>query len=347
MANYDQCPFYVDLVQSQCGCVDSASSSGFSRWPIFKGIFRMNEETGMPVAEDALIEQSRNFTRPLYSPIWQHAGGSLRSNPVLFNQLSDPVRAETLAAAFRSQRPAMSKTYPRSSSFYQNIGGNDNNPGTIMYFPVSELDNRGMLSGETANGPYFEQAVRVMAKTCCEAEGCKNYNSLFQAVRNSVLQQYNTLPPAESLASSAVKTAIDVSASIIVVFSETGNTARLVSKYRPGRAIVMLTNSGRVARQANGVYSAVHAYKVGALDDHSEELLSEVGQEAVQAGIAAVGDLMVAVHGTIHGPGMNNQVRVSMISNLTSVETASGTTISRFQSFVAAQSLDEMDKAAA
>jgi pyruvate kinase len=33
-----------------------------------------------------------------------------------------------------------------------------------------------MLSGETANGPYFEQAVTVMARTCCEAECSRNYN---------------------------------------------------------------------------------------------------------------------------------------------------------------------------
>lgn len=33
-----------------------------------------------------------------------------------------------------------------------------------------------MLSGETANGPYFEQAVIVMARTCCEAECSRNYN---------------------------------------------------------------------------------------------------------------------------------------------------------------------------
>lgn len=33
-----------------------------------------------------------------------------------------------------------------------------------------------MLSGETANGPYYEAAVKVMARTCCEAEQSRNYN---------------------------------------------------------------------------------------------------------------------------------------------------------------------------
>ena len=35
-----------------------------------------------------------------------------------------------------------------------------------------------------ANGPYFESAVRVMARTCCEAEQSRNYNLL---VRRMVL----------------------------------------------------------------------------------------------------------------------------------------------------------------
>ena len=43
-----------------------------------------------------------------------------------------------------------------------------------------------MLSGETANGPYFEQAVTVMARTCCEAECSRNYN-LYVSLREGVL----------------------------------------------------------------------------------------------------------------------------------------------------------------
>lgn len=38
-----------------------------------------------------------------------------------------------------------------------------------------------MLSGETANGPYFEQAVRVMGRCVCEAEQSRNYNLLVRA----------------------------------------------------------------------------------------------------------------------------------------------------------------------
>lgn len=67
-----------------------------------------------------------------------------------------------------------------------------------------------------------------------EAETSRNYNSLYQSVRNSVIGRYQ-MSAGESLASSAVKTAIDVDARLLVVLSETGNTARNIAKYRPGK----------------------------------------------------------------------------------------------------------------
>jgi pyruvate kinase len=169
-----------------------------------------------------------------------------------------------------------------------------------------------MLSGETANGPYFEQAVKVMAKTCCEAEHSRNYNAIFQAVRNSSLARYGGLSAGESLASSAVKTAIDVDAALIVVLSETGTTARYVAKFRPGRAIVCLTPSAIVARQTGGLLKGVHAYVVDSLKENIE-LTRETGMEAVRVGIAVPGNVMVVVSGDLYGAGKNNQIRVEPI----------------------------------
>ena len=172
-----------------------------------------------------------------------------------------------------------------------------------------------MLSGETANGPYFEAAVRVMARTCCEAENSRNYNALFMAVRTSILVRYGRLTATESLASSAVKTAIDVNAAIVVVLTETGRTARFVSKFCPGRPVVCLTPSESVARQAAGLYKAVHAYKVDSLKDDIG-LAKETGIEAVRAGVAKPGDLMVIVSGMLYGDSANNQVRVEPIGEV-------------------------------
>merc|ERR1719199_1815651 len=87
-----------------------------------------------------------------------------------------------------------------------------------------------MLSGETAAGSYPIQAVQVMSKICREAEASIDYHSLFKAI-----MKRTPLPmtPLESLASSAVRTAHKVQASLIVVLTRGGATARLVAKYRP------------------------------------------------------------------------------------------------------------------
>ena len=106
-----------------------------------------------------------------------------------------------------------------------------------------------MLSGETANGEHPLAAVEIMSRTCTEAESAVNHDGLYQAVRNSVLATYGNMTVTESITSSAVKTALDVKAKAIVVLSQSGGTARLVSKFRPPMPIFVLTPYDTTARQ--------------------------------------------------------------------------------------------------
>jgi len=179
-----------------------------------------------------------------------------------------------------------------------------------------------MLSGETANGPYFEKAIRVMARTCCEAEGSQNNNNLYQAVSNSTEDRLS-FSAGESLASSAVKTAIDVKAKMILVISESGTSARYVAKFRPGSFIICLTASGSTARQCNGIMRGVHAYVVDSLDD-TDALVDLVGKYAAAAGIVTGGDKIVVVCGQQSGSGSNNQVKIETIESDGSVPAADG-----------------------
>merc|ERR1712206_56852 len=96
--------------------------------------------------------------------------------------------------------------------------------------------------------------------TCCEAESSINFDSLYQSVRNSTLSRYSHLGNNESLASSAVKTAIDINAKLILVLSETGTSARSVAKFRPSMPIAVLTPSPSVARQCNGILKGGYSF---------------------------------------------------------------------------------------
>jgi len=164
-----------------------------------------------------------------------------------------------------------------------------------------------MLSGETANGPYFEQAVQVMARTCCEAESARNYNLLFQSVRNSIIAEHGKLSVGESMSSSAVKTALDVNAKLIVVLSETGKMANYVAKFRPGATVLMMTTKETAARQASGAMAGIHSICVNNLEN-IEELLDELCFELLSNGLAMEGDPFVICGGRISG--MKEQVRI-------------------------------------
>ena len=168
-----------------------------------------------------------------------------------------------------------------------------------------------MLSGETANGPYFEKAVQVMAKTCCEAESSRNYYFLYQSVRNSILSSKGYLSVGESMASSAVKTALDIKAKLILVLSETGRMANYIAKFRPAVSVLCMTPDETTARQLSGCLSGVHTCKVDSLAK-AKELIEELSYELVQAGLVQSGDCMVVCGGRM--AGMKEQIRAEKIT---------------------------------
>jgi pyruvate kinase len=102
------------------------------------------------------------------------------------------------------------------------------------------------------------------------------------------------------MASSAVKTSVDVNAKMILVMSETGKMASYVSKFRPGRAAMCLTPYQTVARQLSGLLLGMHTIVVDSLEK-SEELIQEVSYELIESGMLKIGDTVVIVAGRMAG----------------------------------------------
>jgi pyruvate kinase len=166
-----------------------------------------------------------------------------------------------------------------------------------------------MLSGETANGEHPVAAVTIMSETCVEAEGSQNTNMLYQALRASTLQAVGSLSTSESIASSAVKTAIDVGAVAIIVLSESGTTATQVAKFRPGRPIYVITHMEQVARQCCGILRSAAAKLVsdfGQMDTAIDEIIDSLKADRK----AKAGDAVIVVTGTINQKGATNLMRV-------------------------------------
>ncbi|KAG2438780.1 hypothetical protein HXX76_005322 [Chlamydomonas incerta] len=167
-----------------------------------------------------------------------------------------------------------------------------------------------MLSGETAAGNFPVEAVKVMTKICREAEASLDYYAMF---KNILKQAPMPMSPLESLASSAVRTAHKVHASLIVVLTREGSTARLVAKYRPlvpvlTVAVPVLTTdsltwtcSGEApARQClvtRGLIPVLAEGSARATDsDTTDEILAAAIEHAKRARYCAKGDSIVALH---------------------------------------------------
>lgn len=154
-----------------------------------------------------------------------------------------------------------------------------------------------MLSGETANGEFPNEAVRMMASTCVEAESLIDYDKQYDFIRHAMLDNDLTVSAGESLASSAVKTARDLNAKVIIVLTESGNTARLVAKYRPTAPIVALTRNEHIARQMNGYLKNTCA-EVMPETLSLEELIQHAMTDAKRLGYVMIGDTAVVLHGS-------------------------------------------------
>ena len=177
-----------------------------------------------------------------------------------------------------------------------------------------------MLSGETAGGDHPIAAVKTMASICTEAEGAINYKKLYLAMRNTVMYKKNApLPISEAIASSAVKTCIDMGAKMIVVLTESGNTARLIAKYRPKVPILALTGLQRVASQSEGVLRGVTARSMGGMRG-TASILMRAAELGKSYGWVGAGDFIVAVHGQTEAQsGSTNMIKVLVVPDEQSV----------------------------
>eukprot|EP00005_Dracoamoeba_jomungandri_P005819 CAMPEP_0174260480 /NCGR_PEP_ID=MMETSP0439-20130205/9737_1 /TAXON_ID=0 /ORGANISM="Stereomyxa ramosa, Strain Chinc5" /LENGTH=514 /DNA_ID=CAMNT_0015344731 /DNA_START=35 /DNA_END=1579 /DNA_ORIENTATION=- len=158
-----------------------------------------------------------------------------------------------------------------------------------------------MLSGETAKGDYPVEVVRFTAKICYQAEGDIDYRDLYWRAREDSSVTHNAISTPETIASSAVKTGWDISAPIIFCFTQSGTTARLMSKYRPEAIIMAVTEDPQVARHLQMI-RGVYPFLVGSIKGASEIITSAV-DKAKELGFLKAGQPFVFTYGRIEGVG--------------------------------------------
>jgi pyruvate kinase len=106
-----------------------------------------------------------------------------------------------------------------------------------------------------------------MAQICLSTEEYFDYEQSYLTIKRSVKKKFGKeLGVSETIASSAVKTADEVSASLIITLTESGTTSRLVSKYKPFANVLSVTQHEQTARQlmiTRGVYPIVIGSMIG------------------------------------------------------------------------------------
>ncbi|KAG9304079.1 hypothetical protein G9A89_005989 [Geosiphon pyriformis] len=173
-----------------------------------------------------------------------------------------------------------------------------------------------MLSGETAKGAYPIEAVQMMNETCIIAESVICYPPLFNELRALTPLPTQTT---ETVASSAVSAAHEQNAGCILVLSTSGNTARLVSKYRPRCPIITVTRNAQTARQIHlyrGCYPFI--YDVPPQTDNTDDQWQEDVENRIKWGINHAkflkilqsGDAVIAIQGWKGGLGNTNTLRI-------------------------------------
>jgi pyruvate kinase len=164
-----------------------------------------------------------------------------------------------------------------------------------------------MLSGETASGNYPLEALQMMVRVINEAER----SPAFQSVIGHDLIKDRALFP-NAISKATVVAAEDTGSALIVAFTESGNTATLISDYRPqARIIAMTPHMATYNRLAT--YWGVEPIKVPAVRS-TDAMLRQANHILVERGFARPGDIVVISSGVPIGqPGSTNMLKLHRI----------------------------------
>ncbi|MFH0801671.1 MAG: pyruvate kinase [bacterium] len=164
-----------------------------------------------------------------------------------------------------------------------------------------------MLSGETASGKYPLEALRMMSRIAERVEGDLPCRCMQDSAR----------PPAgvtEAISLATCRIAEELSARAILVFTSSGRTARVVSRYKPKAHIIAATKTAAVQRRlilSWGVFPLLLP------EPGDTDALMEAAESAAHSsGLVDAGDLMILTAGIPPGgQGSTNMIKIQVIGH--------------------------------
>jgi len=167
-----------------------------------------------------------------------------------------------------------------------------------------------MLSGETAAGKYPVESVMTMARIAERAEAALEYREIF--LRQASAQQTTVT---EAISQAVANSALDLDADAIITSTESGYTARMVSKYRPKAPIIAVTPVEHVMRSLQLVWGVIPV--LGKPAKTTDEMFDIAVNGAVESGLVKLGDTVVITAGVPVGrSGSTNLIKIHTVGDL-------------------------------
>ena len=160
-----------------------------------------------------------------------------------------------------------------------------------------------MLSGETAGGKYPLEALAAMDEIVREAESAIDFWQVFQESHITPEQNIN-----DAITHTCCLTARDLNAVAIVTATNSGHTARMISRFRPACPIAALTMREKVRRQM-AICWGVKPYLTGEVNS-TDRIFSLSAETAMKEGLAKHGDTIVITAGVpLGGTAATNLIK--------------------------------------
>ena len=167
-----------------------------------------------------------------------------------------------------------------------------------------------MLSGETAAGMYPVESVETMHKIAVRTEKAVDYRSVV-----GKLSKKRGVNMTDAIGQAVAHTSLNLNVKAVLAPTESGHTAKMISKFRPGVPIIGVTSSPRPARQLTlvwGVYPII-----GARAHTTDEILETSIDESLEHGYVSHGDLVIITAGVPVGKaGTTNLMKVHVIGDM-------------------------------
>ncbi|MCU6712440.1 pyruvate kinase [Paenibacillus sp. J5C_2022] len=167
-----------------------------------------------------------------------------------------------------------------------------------------------MLSGETAAGKYPVESVQTMSRIAERAENALEYREIFVKQANA---QQTTVT--EAISQAVANSALDLNAKAIVTSTQSGFTARMISKYRPKAPIIAVTTDEAVMRRLALGWGIIPVKGEEAAT--TDEMFEIAIKGAMQTGMLSLGDSVVITAGVPVGrAGTTNLIKIHHIGEV-------------------------------